>query len=179
MATPETSDSLASRVTALEKKMAELEAHVTPAAGVTHGDSSRMDDHLWALRGLQQHKDNSEGGAVVIAGSVDLPGSGPASWQIGAHANELLTDEWDTIAAVLDAVAHPVRLRILKEVLTGQNCTARELTELDSMGSTGQVYHHLRTLTSTGWLRPGPGGKHAIPAERVVPLLTTLLGARR
>lgn len=185
MTTPDAPDSLASRVAAFEKRMVAVEAHATPAAGDTgntngaQGSSPSTQDYLWALRGLKQYEDDSEGGTVMLVGSVELPGSGPVSWQIGAHADELLSDEWDTVTAVLDALAHPIRLRILKEVLTGENSTARELAELESMGSTGQVYHHLRALTSAGWLRPGSGGRHTVPAERVVPLLTTLLGARR
>ena len=107
------------------------------------------------------------------------PTTGRYTTMRDSTADELLSDEWDTVTAVLDALAHPIRLRILKEVLTGENSTARELAELESMGSTGQVYHHLRALTSAGWLRPGSGGRHTVPAERVVPLLTTLLGARR
>lgn len=165
--------------------MSAVEAQTTPTIDDTssrrdaHAGSPSTQDRFWALRGLKQHEDDSESGTVMLVGCAELPGSGPVSWQIGAHADEILAQEWDAVAAVLDALAHPIRLRILKEVLTGQNNTARKLTELESVGSTGQVYHHLRALTSAGWLRPGSGGKYAVPVERVIPLLTTLLGARR
>ncbi|MEI2647681.1 MAG: hypothetical protein V9G15_01380 [Dermatophilaceae bacterium] len=57
--------------------------------------------------------------------------------------------------------------------------TARELADLEDVGTTGQVYHHLRQLVSAGWLRARTGGRHEVPAERLVPLLTTIVGARR
>jgi hypothetical protein len=41
------------------------------------------------------------------------------------------------------------------------------------------VYHHLRQLTSAGWLRSAARGRYVVPPERVVPLLTVVAAARR
>ncbi|RZS61948.1 helix-turn-helix protein [Xylanimonas ulmi] len=132
-------------------------------------------DAFWALEGLRAREPAP--GAVMIVGDVTLP-DGAAAWQEGALAQDLIDDEWDRAADALAALGHPVRLRVLREVLRGHS-TARQLAELDGLGTTGQVYHHLRQLTATGWLRARPGGRHEVPAERLVPLLTTVLGARR
>ncbi|MEJ5928843.1 helix-turn-helix domain-containing protein [Corynebacterium sp. H128] len=184
MATQTDLEELNTRVTLLEQRLTAIENQ--DEAAETHSTSSAespqqrgTSDHLWALHGLKEREGESNGGTVMVVGSINLPSTGPVSWQIGAHAEEFLHDYWDEAATVLDALAHPVRLRILKEVLEGRMHTAKELAESESMGSKGQVYHHLRVLVSAGWLRSGPGGKHAVPTERVVPLLTTLLGARR
>ena len=76
------------------------------------------------------------------------------------------------------ALGHPVRLRLLQQVLTGAS-TVHELTQIDGVGTSGQVYHHLRQLTSAGWLHAVGGGRHEVPVARVVPLLVLLLGAQR
>ena len=57
--------------------------------------------------------------------------------------------------------------------------TVAALAELDGLGTTGQIYHHLRQLTAEGWLHTKARGQHAVPAERVVPLLTILTAVER
>ena len=133
-------------------------------------------DLFWALEGLREREPAP--GAVMIVGDVSLPDGRTAGWQLGAGTDDLLDDEWESLADVFAALGHPVRLRLLREVLRGRG-TARELAELEGMGTTGQVYHHLRQLVATGWLRVRDGGHHEVPAERVVPLLTTIVGGRR
>lgn len=133
-------------------------------------------DLFWALEGLRERVPAP--GAVMIVGDVTLPDGRTAGWQLGAATDDLLADDWDGVADALAALGHPVRLRLVREVLRGVG-TARELAELDGMGTTGQVYHHLRLLVSAGWLRVRGGGRYEVPAERVVPLMTTVLGGRR
>jgi predicted transcriptional regulator len=55
---------------------------------------------------------------------------------------------------------------------------AAELTGLPGVGTTGQIYHHLRQLTSAGWLRTTSRGQYAVTPERVVPLLAVLAACR-
>ncbi len=133
-------------------------------------------DLFWALEGLRERAPAP--GAVMIVGDVTLPDGRTAGWQLGAATEDLLDDAWEPLADVFAALGHPVRLRLLREVLRGHG-TARELAELEGMGTTGQVYHHLRQLVTSGWLRVRDGGHHEVPAERVVPLLTTITGGRR
>lgn len=56
--------------------------------------------------------------------------------------------------------------------------TAADLSGLDGVGTTGQVYHHLRLLTGAGWLRATARGHYAVPPHRVLPLLAVLAAAR-
>lgn len=173
---------LLGRVDALEQRVEALAAAQTvsatpPAARVSAADSSTSPgDLFWALQGLKERE--PEPGAVMIVGSVQAPGGASAQWQLGARTEELLDDEWESAAGVLDALGHLVRLRILKEVMNGRD-TAKELARAEDMGSIGQVYHHLRILTAADWLRARAAGAHEIPAERLVPLLTCILGGRR
>jgi hypothetical protein len=113
----------------------------------------------------------------MIVGDVVLPGGAAARWQEGAATDDLLDDEWDRMAEALAALGHPVRLQLLRHVLRGWT-TARELADVEGMGTSGQVYHHLRHLVAAGWLR-NRGTHYEVPPERVVPLLTTMIGGRR
>jgi len=82
-------------------------------------------------------------------------------------------DDGETAAGRLAALGHPVRLRLLLAVLRGATGPA-ELAEVPGIGTSGQIYHHIRTLTATGWLRASGRGQVQVPAERVVPLLVAL-----
>ncbi len=91
--------------------------------------------------------------------------------------NALLEADWDTAAEPLAALGHPVRLAVLRGVLTGLHTTA-ELAALDRLGTTGQLYHHLRQLQAAGWLRSTGRRRYDVPATRVIPLLVILTAAQ-
>ncbi|TDT28477.1 helix-turn-helix protein [Streptomyces sp. BK208] len=156
----------------LERRLAALEAADRPAPAPGEGD-------LWALEGLKKQLAESEAaaGGVLFTGSVRLPTGERYAWQHGALTEGLLDADWAESAEVFSALGHPVRLRLLREVLGGRR-TVAELAELDGMGTTGQIYHHLRQLTGAGWLHTTGRGRHEVPAGRVVPLLVALSIAR-
>ncbi|MGH3403204.1 MAG: hypothetical protein ACRDRJ_12015, partial [Streptosporangiaceae bacterium] len=141
-------------------------AHQTQAAG---------DDVFWALHGLQQRV--GEPGAVLFTGTVALPGGAYCEWQEGRLAGDLLDGDWSESSPGLTALAHPVRLLLLREVLHGTQ-TAAQLSAHPRLGTSGQLYHHLRLLVSAGWLRSSARGQYDVPADRVVPLLTILAATR-
>ena len=76
------------------------------------------------------------------------------------------------------ALGHPVRLLLLRQVLSGAG-TVAELQERVELGTSGQLYHHLRQLVGARWLQVAARGRYAVPPERVVPLLVVLAAARR
>ena len=159
------------RLAALEARVAALEAR-----GETPPAPPALDpDTFWALEGL--HARVPAPGAVLIVGDVELPGGRVARWQEAATTDDLLHADWERVADVLAALGHPVRLQLVRHVLRGVE-SARELAEIEGMGTSGQVYHHLRQLVAAGWLR-NRGARYEVPPERVVPLLTTILGGRR
>ena len=162
----------AQQLAALEARVSALEAGLPRAATSTSAVDA---DAFWALEGL--HARVPAPGAVLIVGDVALPGGEVARWQEGAGTSELLDDDWERTADVLAALGHAVRLQLLRHVLRGVG-SARELAGLEGMGTSGQVYHHLRQLVAAGWLR-NRGARYEVPPERVVPLLTTILGGRR
>lgn len=157
-------DALEERVAALESRLATSAAEVTP------------DSPLWALEGLQERVEDP--GAVLLVGHVELPDGRRAQWQLGAVTDDLLGADWTEEVDVLVALGHPVRLRLLQRVLGGAT-TVAELVDTDGVGTSGQVYHHLRQLTAAGWLRALGGGRYEVPVARVVPLLAVVLAGRR
>ncbi|MET7298598.1 winged helix-turn-helix domain-containing protein [Embleya sp. NPDC005575] len=136
--------------------------------------AGRDDELFWALEGLKEHFGI---GSLLYTGALQLPQGTPVEWQLAADADELLAEDWAPFAEHLAALGHPVRLSLLREILRGTD-TAAELGALDGMGTSGQVYHHLRQLVATGWLRTVGRGHYEVPAMRVVPLLVVLFAAR-
>jgi hypothetical protein len=170
---PEEDSDLATRLERLEGRVARLEGK---PASVRVSTSELGADTFWALEGLKERA--ADPGAVLFTGTVTLPTGEHWEWQQAHAVEELLADDWSQMAVALTALAHPVRLLLLSEVLHGARTTA-ELSAHEQLGTTGQLYHHLRQLVSAGWLRTTARGQYAVPGERVVPLLVALSAARR
>ena len=161
-------DELADRVSALEAAPAEQHDPLPP-------------ETFWALTELQRRRPDdaaTEEGAVMIVGSLDLPTGEQVAWQEAGGTADLLEADWDDLADALAALGHPVRLELLRRILGGSRSTA-DLAATEGLGTTGQLHHHLRQLKAAGWLHQTGRGSYEVPARRVAPLLTTVLGARR
>lgn len=182
----------------LEERVSELERRLEALVG-EHPETPRpAGADLWALEGLKQQLTGAGAadGGVLYTGAVRLPTGEQYEWQYGALTEQLLdhagdADEaecgeerqvpagadWADTAEALAALGHPVRLRLLREILGGRR-TAAELAALDETGTTGQIYHHLRQLTGAGWLHTKGRGRYEVPGARVVPLLVVLTAAK-
>ncbi|WP_114383891.1 ATP-binding protein [Paenibacillus prosopidis] len=88
--------------------------------------------------------------------------------------NQLLELDGDKAAKVLAALGHPQRLDILRLVLK-QPLTGAELVERLNMGTTGQLYHHIKALAGADLLvQEERGGSYSLPSHRSLPLLLLL-----
>jgi hypothetical protein len=154
---------LAARVRRLEETVGQRSQEHGPAV---------ESDTFWIIDGLERRFGSH---AVAYAGSVgsDEP---PVRWQMGHDSSQLLELDWTTLAPTLGALGHPVRLRILQLIARDEAVTAADLADTPGLGSTGQIYHHLRQLVAAGWLRATTRGRHEVPPERLGPLLV-ILGA--
>ncbi|MFC5633797.1 ArsR/SmtB family transcription factor [Streptomyces bullii] len=163
---------LEQRVADLERRLAALEAAGRTAPGIGEGD-------FWALEGLKEQlaELGAADGGVLFTGAVRLPTGERYEWQHGTLVEGLLGEDWPSAAESFAALGHPVRLRLLREILGGRR-TAAELAESEEVGTTGQIYHHLRQLTGAGWLHTTGRGRYEVPPGRVVPLLVVLSAAR-
>jgi DNA-binding transcriptional ArsR family regulator len=114
-----------------------------------------------------------ESGEVSYQGRVDL--AGEVSWSIRYDAAATLELADGAVADVLAALGHPVRLAIVRRLLTNAASTS-ELTDAAELSSTGQLYHHLRTLTAARVVEQ-EGRTYRVPATGVVPVLVAILAA--
>ncbi|EYT59369.1 helix-turn-helix transcriptional regulator [Microbacterium sp. UCD-TDU] len=161
---------------ALTERVAVLEQrrHVSHSAPLDEGG-------FWALNGLQArlHDDASTTeGAVMLVGALTLPTGAPVSWQQTVGTAGQLEATWAERASVFAALGHPVRLELLRHIVSGTHATS-ELAAVEGLGTTGQLHHHLRQLVSAGWVRQSGRGSYEVPAARIVPLLVCVLGAER
>lgn len=136
---------LQERVRVLEARLGPAgEAGPAPAPGAAPGT-------FWLLEALRER---GLRGAEAFGGTAaDAEGS-PVSWQIIRLAEDLTSADWAASVPALAALGHPSRMQILQLVATGQARTAAELARADGLGTTGQIYHHLRQLVTGGWRPP-------------------------
>lgn len=130
---------------------------------------------FWALEELKRREPLP---SVLYAGAVETSTGNPVQWQKAHLSVDLLEEDWASRTTALTALGHPSRLRILQLVARGEARTAADLAHSDGLGTTGQIYHHVRLLVSAGWLRSTTKGQHEIPPERLVPLLVVLAASR-
>jgi DNA-binding transcriptional ArsR family regulator len=156
---------LAERVRRLEELGSRPPPSVPDPAG-------RDGDTFWILEGLEQRVGPR---AIAYAGSL-VTDDGPVRWQLTHDSDQLMELDWTTLAPTLSALGHPARLLMLHVIARGEATTAADLADTPGLGSTGQIYHHLRQLVGAGWLRATSKGRHEVPPERLVPLLV-ILGA--
>jgi hypothetical protein len=172
------------RLSAIEARLAALESQSTKISATTNSinDAAKFTaaaDRFWALNELnRQHLSKPEDrGAVLYAGTVALPSGAQYVWQRQASTRELLEGDWRDLSETIAALAHPMRLDILKHAL-GQDRSTQDFMALPDMGTTGQLFHHIKALQDAGWLRSLQRGLYGVPGERVVPLLAMLTAAR-
>lgn len=115
----------------------------------------------------------SAAGGVAFGGQVVLPTGETYAWQVENETSDVIASDWTLANAPLAALAHPIRLLVLKALIEGERDT-QSLAALPDMGTTGQLYHHLKELEAAGWIRQPRRGEYIVLAERVIPLFAIL-----
>ncbi|MFV0524932.1 MAG: ArsR family transcriptional regulator [Acidimicrobiales bacterium] len=177
----ENDDELRREMVALSERVSRLEARADEDGHARSASSAVDGEQFWALAGLQtrlgDHPATADG-AVMLVGSLTLPDGAPVAWQQSAGTSGMWETDWSDRAATFAALGHPVRLELLRQILSGVHATA-ELAAAATLGTTGQLHHHLRQLIATGWVKQSGRGTYEVPATRIVPLLICLVGAVR
>jgi len=114
-------------------------------------------------------------GTVRYAGEVHLHGD--VTWEIAVDAAAALDLDDEPRLAVLAALGHPARARIVRSLLTSGPCGTAALQEAAGLASTGQLYHHLRSLTHSGLVEQDGRGSYRVNGRAVVPVLVLLAAA--
>jgi DNA gyrase subunit B len=90
------------------------------------------------------------------------------------HVSQLLDLDGEKVAKVLAALGHKQRLDILRSVLKGP-LSGSEIVERLNMGTTGQLYHHIKALLGADLLvQEERGGMYSLAPHRALPLLLLL-----
>jgi DNA gyrase subunit B len=97
-------------------------------------------------------------------------------WGYEPSASFYLVDG-DKVAKVLGALAHKQRLDILQGVVR-EPLMGAELVDRLNIGTTGQLYHHIKALQGADLLvQEERGGAYSVPGHRALPLLLLLAAA--
>lgn len=114
-------------------------------------------------------------GTVRYSGEVHLRGD--VSWSITYDAAAALHLDDEPRLAVLAALGHPARAGIVRALVDGGPLPTTALQEAAGLASTGQLYHHLRSLTHCGLVEQDGRGSYRVAPAVVVPVLVLLTAA--
>lgn len=142
---------------------------------------AELEQRVAALEGGErvapvQPEAGHDGGAVGYGGQVAL-GDGQVSWRIDVTPQHALSLPDPPRIEVLSALAHPVRVEIVRTLLALGAQPAAALQETARLGSTGQLYHHLKALTGSGVVEQDKRGSYRLRAAATVPVLVLLTAA--
>jgi DNA-binding transcriptional ArsR family regulator len=168
---------LTARVSDLERRVAFLEGHRGERPPVPIVDNERF----WALARLAERTgpefdQDGVAGSLLYAGRATTPGGGDLIWQAEHPLPAVLAEGWEDAAAVLAALGNSVRLEIVRRLLLGGE-TVQELQEIPGLGTSGQLYHHLRDLQAAGLVTQRRRGRYGVAADKVVPALVIIAAA--
>lgn len=169
---------LAVRVRELERRVALLEGgRAAPPPPRPAVDPERF----WALARLAERTGpafdrGGVAGSLLYAGRATTPGGGDLIWQAEHPLPDVLAEGWDEAAVVLAALGSPFRLEIIRALLLGRG-TVQELQEIPGLGTSGQLYHHLRDLQSVGVVTQRRRGRYGVAGDKVVPCLIIIAAA--
>jgi DNA-binding transcriptional ArsR family regulator len=143
--------SIEERLRELEARVAALEGEPSPAAP---GDDT---------------------GRLTYGGEARLGGY-RWRWEVARSPGWLVEQPAGPLAGVLAAAGHPARLRILQLLVSGPRPIADLQSEL-ALASQGQLYHHLKTLTSAGLVEQPERGVYRVPPQVIFPVLALAAAA--
>ncbi|MFD4250805.1 ArsR/SmtB family transcription factor [Amycolatopsis thermoflava] len=98
-------------------------------------------------------------------------------WEITVTPARALALDDGPRAEVLAALGNPARLAIVRALAARGPQPAAALQEAAGLGSTGQLYHHLKALTGAGIVEPDKRGSYRLPARATIPVLVLLTAA--
>lgn len=161
---------------ALKTQLAELEGLVKQIVPINLDPTTRIgtDKSGQVITENDKTADDSEPGVVFYSGQYRGEKKRYKWEPQERHVHQLLDLDSDKIAKILSALGHKQRLDILRSVLTEPR-TGAELVDRLNMGTTGQLYHHIKALQGADLLvQEERGGAYTLPGHRALPLLLLL-----
>lgn len=182
-----TRPTLTTRLRDLERRLARLEAERAappppPPPPLPPGRQDPADlggpveyaRELASRRG-RRFRRGTVAGAAGYAGSVRV-GDRRYLWAREVGVGDWLEADPGQLARWLTAIASPVRLRLLLDLL-GRDRSSAELASVLGDPSPGQVYHHLKELQAAGILVQPQRGVYRVAPAVLIPLLVVVSAA--
>ena len=115
-------------------------------------------------------------GTLSYTGTIQLAGR-PFRFQQRLPAQSLFEVAPEVLSQIFAAFSIPHRVIILR-TLCERSCTAQQLQEVLGMGSSGQLYHHLKELLATGLITQRERSSvYTIDPPKVIPICAALMVA--
>lgn len=160
------------RLAALERRVVALETKNEagkPVAGATKQVQEIAQEYVAETSQTGWH------GEVLYRGRM-AQADGKVTWEMARPVEgllPLLDKAPDQIVRVLTALAHPLRLALLRLLLDGPQ-SSQKLQEALGVSSPGQLYHHLRELQATGIIEQHGRSSYTLPVRHYIPVLAML-----
>ena len=168
------------RIAALERAAAEPSAEKQPFVRPAPVEAVGRSAPAEASGGPDSNQHDAAEQQAPPAGQVSYSGTvtlhGRVVWDIALGAQNVLKLPNTRSSGILAGLGHPTRAALTRRLLSGPATTA-ELQQVVDGSSTGQLYHHLRTLTACGLAEQDGRGQYRVPSTAVVPALVLLLAA--
>ncbi|MDF2921777.1 MAG: ArsR family transcriptional regulator [Paenibacillaceae bacterium] len=152
-------------INALKAQMAELQKLVQNMTDIR--------SYIKLSNDSNEIKDVGTSGSVYYAGQYHSNGEVWRWEPKEKQLEQLLGTGNDRIAKILSALGSKPRLDIITSILV-ESLTGAEIVEKLSLGTTGQLYHHLKALQGADLLIQDNNGRYTLPNHRRLPLLLLL-----
>ena len=149
----------------------DLEARITRLEAAVFA-SGRPDDH--ADSSDDDGAERTTSGILEYSGAVDF--TGPVTWNITYSANAAVDLAPEALSSTFAALGHPARIEIVRLLIRG-NASVTDLQEAGDFGTTGQLYHHLKILTTASIVTKVGRNDYGIAPTHLVPVLVSMLAA--
>ncbi|MGW0523598.1 ArsR/SmtB family transcription factor [Crossiella sp. NPDC003009] len=133
-----------------------------------------LEARVAALEGIAEQAVAEAGGVISYQGRLSAP---DLEWSITLPATRVLALPDGPRIEVLAALGHPVRAKVVRLLAEQGARSAAELQAEAEVGSTGQLYHHLKPLTAAGLVEQDGRGRYRLRGTALVPALVLLAAA--
>jgi DNA gyrase subunit B len=158
---------------ALKTQLAEVQEIVAQIAKSTSIKEMRINENESGKLLVEKATGWEEMGGIFFSGQYSSFRWEPQEKRV----DKLLSLDGDKVSKILSALGHKQRIDILRAVLQ-EPLTGAELVDRLNMGTTGQLYHHIKALQGADLLTQDErGGRYTFPSNRALPFLLLLAAA--
>lgn len=151
---------------------------MTASTNDVHERLRALEERVTALEGSPRpaHERVTAGEDVVeyrgrLSEPVDL------EWTIHVAPQGVLALDDGPRTEVLAALGHPARAAIVRHLVAEGGSSTADLQAAAGLGSTGQLYHHLKSLTGCGLVEQDKRGSYRLRPRATIPALILLTAA--